>query len=106
MDVSGVEITAVPVIQAGSSQMRRTTAEDSKDGHKNHEEIIHIMQEQLDSTNVSLKYFTYGESGERTAVAVVNTISGEIVREIPSKELRGLYTKMNELVGMILNRQI
>ena len=34
------------------------------------------------------------------------TITGEVVREIPTKELRALYAKMNELVGMILNKQV
>ena len=113
MDISGVElsptitvkadIAVAPLLRAGSSQTRQAAAEESKVGHA---VMTHIMQDQLDSMNVSLKYFTYGGSGEKIAIAVVNTIIGEVVREIPAKELRALYTKMNELVGMILKRQI
>ena len=113
MDISGVElnhtitggaeIAVASLLRDGSSHTRQAAAEDSK---VDLEVMTHIMQDQLDSMNVSLTYFTYGDSGERIAIAVVNTITGEVVREIPSKELRGLYAKMNELVGMILNRQI
>jgi uncharacterized FlaG/YvyC family protein len=113
MDISGVELNKTvtggaesaiaPLLRAGSSQTQRSSNENSK---VRPEEMTHIMQDQLDGMNVSLKYFTYGGSGERIAIAVVNTITGEVVREIPVKELRALYAKMNELVGMILNRQI
>lgn len=100
---SGAEIAVAPLLRAGYSQTRQAAAENLK---VSHEEMTHIMQDQLDSMNVSLRYSTYGDSGERIAIAVVNTITGEIVREIPTKELRALYAKMNELVGMILNRKI
>ena len=113
MDISGVElshtitgradIAVAPLLRAGSSHTKQAAAEDAK---VDQEVMTHSMQNQLDSMNVSLKYFTYGDSGERIAIAVVNTITGEVVREIPSKELRALYAKMNELVGMILNMQI
>jgi uncharacterized FlaG/YvyC family protein len=102
-NIGGAEIVSAPMKRAGSSQTRMSSNENSK---VRAEEMTHIMQDQLDGMNVSLKYFTYGGSGERIAIAVVNTITGEVVREIPAKELRALYAKMNELVGMILNRQV
>ena len=101
--IAGTEIAPAPMQRAGSSQTRKSSNEDS---NVRPEEMTHIMQDQLDGMNVSLKYFTYGGSGERIAIAVVNTITGEVVREIPSQELRALYAKMNELVGMILNKQV
>ena len=102
-NIGGGEIVYAPMQWAESSQTQKSSNENSK---VRPEEMTHIMQDQLDGMNVSLKYFTYGDSGERIAIAVVNTITGEVVREIPAKELRALYAKMNELVGMILNRQI
>jgi uncharacterized FlaG/YvyC family protein len=101
--IGGAEIASAPIPRVESSQTRRAAPENLK---VSHEEMTHIMQDQLDSMNVSLTYSSYGDSGERIAIAVVNTITGEIVREIPTKELRALYAKMNELVGMILNREI
>lgn len=113
MDIRGVEpsptlngradIALAPSLGVVFGHAKQAAAEDAKVGQ---ETMTHIMQDQLDSMNISLKYFTYGDSGQRIAIAVVNTNTGEVVREIPSKELRVLYAKMNELVGMILNKQI
>ncbi len=68
--------------------------------------VVEKMQEQFDSMNVSLQYSTYGDHGEKIAIAVVNKETGELIREIPSKELQALYAKMSELAGMIFNREI
>ncbi len=69
-------------------------------------QMVEQMQDHIDSMNISLQYTTYGDHGERIAVAVVNKETGELIREIPSKEIQNLYTKMSELAGMIFNRQI
>lgn len=70
------------------------------------ERVVAKMQEQIDSMNVSLQYSTYGDRGENIAVTVVNKDTGEVIREIPPKEIRDLYAKMSELAGMIFNRQV
>jgi flagellar protein FlaG len=87
-----------------SPQTRQASDRDSEAILKATQEIVKKMQEQLDSMNVSLQYSTYGDHGEKIAVAVVNKETGELIREIPSKELRALYEKMSELAGMIFNR--
>jgi uncharacterized FlaG/YvyC family protein len=56
--------------------------------------------------NVSLQFYTYGENGENIAVVVADKETGEVIREIPSKEIQNLYAKMSELAGMIFNRQV
>jgi uncharacterized FlaG/YvyC family protein len=67
------------------------------------EQMVKQMQSYLDSMNVSLQYSFYGAHGEKVAVNVVNRETGEVIREIPSKEMQALQTKMGELVGMIFN---
>jgi flagellar protein FlaG len=66
-------------------------------------QMVEQMQSQLDSMNVSLQYSFYGARGEKVAVKVVNRETGQVVREIPAKEMQALQTKMSELVGMIFN---
>jgi flagellar protein FlaG len=68
--------------------------------------IVEKMQEQIDNMNVSLQYSTYGDHGEKIAISVVNKETGELIREIPSEELRNLYARMSELEGMIFNKVI
>jgi len=55
--------------------------------------------------NVSLEFSTYGENGENVAVIVADKNSGEVIREIPSRELQNLYAKMREITGIIFNTQ-
>lgn len=89
-----------------ASQTRRQSGGDAAADRLDMRQIVEKMQEQLDSMNVSLQYSTYGDRGEKIAIAVVNKETGELIREIPSKELQALYAKMSELAGMIFNREI
>ena len=66
-------------------------------------QMVEQMQSHLDSMNVSLQYSFYGAHDEKVAVIVVNRETGEVIREIPPKEMQALQTKMGELVGMIFN---
>ena len=50
--VGGAEIASAPIPRAGSSQTRQAATENSK---VRPEEMTHIMQDQLDGMNVSLK---------------------------------------------------
>jgi flagellar protein FlaG len=71
--------------------------------HTDVRQIVENMQIQLESMNISLQYHVYGQHGEKIAVSVVNRETGEVIREIPSKEMQALQAKMSELVGMIFN---
>jgi uncharacterized FlaG/YvyC family protein len=68
--------------------------------------MIDEMQSHIKRMNVSLTFSTYGDHGEKVAVIVSDDETGEIIREIPAKEIQNLYGKMSELAGMIFNRQI
>jgi flagellar protein FlaG len=68
-------------------------------------QIVAEMQSQVDSMNIGLKYSLYGEHETKIAVKVVNKDTGEVIREIPPKEMQSLQTKMGELVGRIFNEK-
>lgn len=87
-------------------QASQASSEVPQTNNKEIKQVVEKMQEQIDSMNVSLQYSTYGAHGEKIAIAVVNKETGELIREIPPKELRSLYAKMTELAGMIFNREI
>lgn len=92
--------------QTEAFQASQVPSEDPQVSRETVQQIVEKMQEQIDSMSVSLQYSTYGRNGERTAVAIVNKETGELIREIPTEELQKLYTKMSELAGMIFNREI
>ena len=70
------------------------------------ERMLSEMQSQIDRMNVSLQFYPYGERGEKIAVVVADKETGEVIREIPSREIQNLYAKMSELAGMIFNREV
>ena len=114
MNVSAVDMSAaiadVPAVvmepRAQLGQTRQASAGDPETNKKEIKQVVEKMQEQIDSMNISLQYSTYGPHGENIAIAVVNKETGELIREIPPKELRSLYAKMSEIAGMIFNREI
>ena len=61
------------------------------------------IQEHLDNLNINIAFSTYGEKDRRTSVVVMNKETGEVIRELPPKELQRLHVKMEELLGMIFN---
>ncbi|HAJ27391.1 MAG TPA: hypothetical protein DCG53_09150 [Syntrophus sp. (in: bacteria)] len=68
-------------------------------------QMVHEMQRQINSMNVSLEFSTYGENGDKIAVVVADKDTGEVIREIPSREIQDLYAKMREITGIIFNTQ-
>jgi flagellar protein FlaG len=95
---------SAPKQMAGSARAEQTSGGDnSAVSHAQLKQMVEQMQSQLDSMNVSLQYSFYGTGGEKVAVKVVNRETGDVIREIPSREMQVLQTKMRELVGMIFN---
>lgn len=69
-------------------------------------QMVAEMQSQISRMSVSLEFSTYGERGEKIAVVVADKQTGEVIREIPAKEIQNLYAKMTELAGILFNRQV
>jgi len=67
------------------------------------DEVVQNMQEDLEMTNLSVGFTTYGDK-KKTAVVVSNRDTGDVIREIPPKEIQKLQTRMEELSGVILNQ--
>ncbi len=69
------------------------------------ENLVSEIQNRLTSLNINVSFSTYGGEGERTAVVVTERDTGDLIREFPPEELQNLYTKMDELVGMIFSNE-
>jgi len=99
--MAGAPVAAAAPRQNFSSQGQ--AAQDTAASKEQLKQMVDEMQSQIDSMNISLTFSTYGARDENIAVVVANKDTGEVIREIPPKELQGLYAKMSELAGMILN---
>jgi uncharacterized FlaG/YvyC family protein len=85
--------------QEGATEAAVASGEDVK-------RMIDEMQSNIKRMNVNLTFSTYGDHGEKVAVIVSDDETGEVIREIPAKEIQNLYGKMSELAGIIFNSQI
>lgn len=64
------------------------------------------LNEHVNSMSISLNFTPYGDHNEKIAVIVSDKKTGEVIREIPPKQLQELYVKMGELIGIIFNDRI
>lgn len=105
--MTGASVTvAAPAKTTVSSQSSQYTQPAGGDvSAAQMKQMVADMQGQLDSMNISLQYTLYGEHDKKIAVRVVNKDTGNVIREIPPKEMQALQSKMSELVGMIFNEK-
>ena len=94
----------VPSQTTGAPRSGQTSGDDvAPASNAQIKRMVEQMQSYLGSMNVGIQYSFYGAHGDKIAVNVVNRETGEVIREIPSKEMQALQTKMGELLGMIFN---
>jgi len=113
MNISSVDLSGVPAVSSVAGIAPGNTVESPPSAQKTGghadvgpaqvKQMVEDMQSHLDSMNVSLQYSLYGEHDNKIAVKVVNKGTGEVIREIPAKEVQSLQAKMSEMVGMIFN---
>jgi flagellar protein FlaG len=107
--MTGASVTAAAAGTPGrtmeSPQSAQTAGGNADASAAQVKQMVAEMQSHLDSMNVSLQYSLYGENADKIAVKVVDKGTGDVIREIPSKEMQSLQAKMSELCGMIFNGQ-
>jgi uncharacterized FlaG/YvyC family protein len=86
------------VVQTGAGDGASVSAEQIK-------RMVGEIDTQLQRMNVSLEFSRYGGHGEKIAVVVADKATGEVIREIPSKELQNLYNRINDLAGIIFDKR-
>ena len=97
---------AVPANPANAPQPAQSAGGNGDISPEKVKQIVGEMQDHIDSMNISLQYSVYGDRGNKIAVKVVDKGTGEVIREIPPKEIQSLQAKMSELVGMIFNGKV
>lgn len=103
--MNGAPMTvAAPERKTGSAPpVQQTAGGNAGASTEQVKKMVEVMQNHLDSMNISLQYSMYGDHDEKIAIKVVNKGTGDVIREFPPKELQALQSKMSELVGMIFS---
>lgn len=66
--------------------------------------VVEKMNQALHIFNPSLQFEMV--DGHRIVVRVVDTITGEVIRQIPPEELLETYRKLNEALGVLIDRKV
>ncbi|MBG9586941.1 flagellar protein FlaG [Cytobacillus firmus] len=68
-------------------------------------EVIESMNKFLQAAHTSLKFELHEELNEYY-VTLVDEVTQEVVREIPSKKLLDVYAAMTEFLGLMVDKKI
>ncbi|MEN6464432.1 MAG: flagellar protein FlaG [Syntrophaceae bacterium] len=98
---SAVQRTAVPA-DAKADGSRSAPAQQQMNS-ETAAKLVEDIQKKIDSMNVSITFSTYG-SNRNIAVKVIEKTSGDVIREIPPKELQQLADKLDEMIGLIFSK--
>lgn len=83
--------------------------ESDKDNNQVNKEDIERVADQLnskiESTNKGLKFFVHEATGQM-AVKIIDKDTNEVIKEIPAKELLDLQAKIEDMVGILIDREI
>jgi len=58
----------------------------------------------LSYTDVSVGFTTYGDN--RIAVVIYRKDTGEVIREIPPREIQELQLRLEEMIGLLFNARV
>lgn len=68
-------------------------------------EVIDSMNEFLQASHTSLKFVLHEKLNEYY-VTLVDDVTQEVVKEIPSKKMLDMYAAMTEFVGLMVDKKI
>ncbi|MEK3857147.1 flagellar protein FlaG [Cytobacillus sp. FSL H8-0458] len=68
-------------------------------------EVVDSMNEFLQASHTSIKFVLHEELNEYY-VTLVDDITQEVVKEIPSKKMLDMYAAMTEFVGLMVDKKI
>lgn len=71
----------------------------------NMEEVAQKLQDFVDSLNTSLRFSVDKESG-RDIIKVVDSASGDLIRQFPSEEVLDVIKSLSKATGILLSEKV
>lgn len=120
MNIDSIDSTTyMPHLQAGEGSAevklarteppaeKRETPDETASGEKikDLEDITERLNERLSSKNVSMRFYIH-EATDEVVVKIIDNDSHEVVKEIPPSEMLDLKGRIDEMVGILLDRKI
>ena len=97
----------------GNSELpKASTEKDVREGNKNSkpdkselEKAAEQFNNKFDLSNREMKFSIHEKTGE-VSVKIVNKATNEVIMEVPSTELLDLKAKIDEMVGLLIDKKV
>ncbi|MFD1020309.1 flagellar protein FlaG [Thalassobacillus hwangdonensis] len=94
-----------PIIHEKVENESKKTEEKEPLTKEKAEEVVEGLNDFIDGTDTSLQ-FVFHDKLEEYYVTVVDSVTNEVVKEIPPKKLLDIYAAMAEKLGFIVDHKI
>ncbi|MCJ1909785.1 flagellar protein FlaG [Planococcus ruber] len=103
-----VKTPEAAVVPAVHSKEKTVEFEAEKTANVTKEKLIEKvegMNDFLEPTNTSVKFQFHDELGEYY-IQVIDTITDEVIKEIPNKKFLDMYASMAEFAGLLVDEKL
>lgn len=69
------------------------------------EKVADQLNSKIEHANKGLKFFVHEATGQM-AVKIIDKDTNEVIKEIPAKELLDLQAKIEDMVGILIDKEI
>lgn len=90
------------ILEEQPQQIQQPQQEQSKEQTK---KVVNSINDFLKDSNTHLK-FNFHEDLKEYYVTIVDDITNEVIKEIPSKKLLDMYAAMTDYLGLLVDRKI
>lgn len=92
--------------QAKRAEQKATEEKQARENQQVTEEMLEELEQDIETMhNVGLKFSKHNDSG-RTMIKVLNKENDEIIREIPAEDVLDLAAKMEEMIGILFDKEV
>ncbi len=101
-DSSTVTLNKPPVQNSQNNKNSTTIDNINKNDVKS---LVQKLNDSISTLNDSVK-FSYSEDAKALIVKVVDTKTGQVIRQIPPEELVKLEANLSQSIGIIFNKEV
>ncbi len=97
-------------IRANNTETQDVTADSEESDEPGHgitdiQNIAGRLNEQMVSRNIAMRFYIH-EATNEVVVKIIDNNSHEVIKEIPSSEMLDLKGRIDEMVGLLLDKKI
>lgn len=106
-NIKPADSALTPMEQATQSRQRADQRQQREEETRQvTEEMLKELEQDIEVMhNIGLKFAKHNDTG-RTMIKVLDKVSDELIREIPSEEVLNLAAKIEEMIGILFDKKV